>query len=602
MRCRTHCLLFLCATTWGLLTVAGAPIPGGGEEPTTWMGEADYSDFQLAGDEKSKAEMTVVSLDTPAGTKKGFRFTVREECEDPIALMARAVTTKPLAAGDTLSAHFFMRTVNSEAESGEGKVQFILENVRTYDKSVQYPATAASEWKEFNIPFSSKSDYPPGAASVFFRLGYRRQTVEIAGFEVKDYGHSVTVASLPMTVPDLRYPGMEANARWRALADQRIDNIRKSPLIVEVAGPAGQPIAGAQVEVQQTRHAFWFGTAIGARTLLDSVSGPDTRLSDAVQQNFNIVTFENDLKWPDWEHDRQSPVLAARWCQEHNIAVRGHNMIWPAWRHLPGRLRDLQSQPGQLRQEVLHHVEDIGKSMSPYATMWDVVNEPFTNHDLMDVLGDGILTQCFRAAREAAPGAKLFINDYGIVTNNGMDHAHRTSYERTIERLLAEQAPLEGIGIQGHFGQEFTAPERILEILDRLAQFHLPLQMTEFSAQAEDREMDANLLRDVMTVFFSYPAANAFILWGFYDCKGFEHKATLYDASGQLTPAGKIYRELVFHRWWTHETLKTAADGKAQIQGFHGQYEVSVTCDGLADKRTVDLEPGGTTLKVVLGK
>ncbi len=588
---------------WTVCPLKGQISDGVGAPSTVWLGPADYSRFEVRGKENAKASLAVVSLDSPAGKTEGLRFTVHERPGDPIAVQAMLPNPRAVAAMDTLFAHFYARTVHSESDSGEGKIQFFVENNKTYDKSVQFPVTAASDWKEFNLPFAAKGSYQPGEASVAFRLGYQRQTVEVAGLEIRNYGPSVSVASLPTTKPDLSYPGMEPNAPWRAAANERINKIRKAPLTVEVVDAAGRAAAGVTVEVRQTRHAFRFGSAVGAKELLASAEGPDKRYSDLVRENFNIVTLENDLKWPQWSRDRETPLRAARWLKANDITLRGHNMVWPGWRHLPPDLKDLQSKPDELRQAVLRHVEDIGVALRPDAAFWDVVNEAYNNHDLMDLFGQGILTDIYRQARRSAPEARLFINDYGIVTSNGSDHAHQDGYEQTIRYLLDQHAPLEGIGIQGHFGQEFTPPVRIYEILERFAKFGLPIEMTEFTAMADDRQMDANLLRDVMTVFFSHPAVDAFILWDFQDGKGFEHKATLYDASGQLTPAGKVYKDLVFHQWWTYENATTAANGSATVEGFQGRYEVSLTRNGAPTvKQTMELRPGGSTVKVVLGQ
>ena len=595
-------LLLLTAALFGGAPSVHGQAPAEAAAHRQWLGEQDYRSFRIEGDEKNKADSSIDTFDTPAGKKEGFRFTVREAAKTPLAVQALVANPQPVTAKDTLFAHFFMRTVSSELESGEGKVQFILEDAKTYDKSVQFPAMTANDWKEFNLPFASHSTYAPGSAHVIFRLGYRRQTVEIAGLEIRNYGSSVPVASLPMSKPDLSYPGMASDAPWRAAADERIKKIRQSPLTIEVVDSTGRPVAGAAVEVKQTRHAFEFGSAIRAQALLDSATGADKRFSEAVLANFNVVTFENDLKWGAWDQNREVPLAAARWCKEHAIALRGHNMVWPSWRHLPPGLKDLQSRPNDLRAAVLHHVEDIGSALAPYAQVWDVVNEPYDNHSLMDILGNGILTDIYRQARVSAPEAKLFINDYGIVTGNGSDTAHQNNYEQNIQFLLDQHAPLEGIGLQGHFGQEFTSPERIYAILDRFAKFNLPLQMTEFTAQADDLEMDARVLHDVMTIFFSHPAVNAFVFWGFYDEQGFAHKATLYDAQGQLTPVGRVYRDLVFHRWWTHENTITAQDGTAQVNGFHGRYEVSVSLGGAQVRKQTEISPGGSTLRVVLGK
>ncbi len=43
---------------------------------------------------------------------------------------------------------------------------------------------------------------------------------------------------------------------------------------------------------------------------------------------------------------------------------------------------------------------------------WDAINETFTNHDLMDVLGREEMVEWFKAAREADPDARLYINGY----------------------------------------------------------------------------------------------------------------------------------------------------------------------------------------------
>ena len=345
----------------------------------------------------------------------------------------------------------------------------------------------------------------------------------------------------------------------------------------------------------QTRHRFWFGTAVSAQRLLD-----DAQFADAVRANFNVVTLENDLKWGAWNRDKETPLRAAKWCQEHDLALRGHNIVWPGWRHLPPNLKELQGKPDELRRAVLDHVEDIGKALAPYTAIWDVVNEPFDNHDLIDILGPNLLADIFRQARTADRRAKLYINDYGIVSAGGTDRPHQDNYEGHIHQLLEQHAPVEGVGIQGHFGQEYTAPEKIYAILDRYAKFGLPLQMTEFSAMADDRELDAKVLRDVLTIFFSHPAVDGFTFWGFYDGRGYDHKATILDADGQFTPAGKVYRDLVFHQWWTHEKATTGADGKARVDGFQGRYEVAVTHGSTVTKRTVELPPGGVPLKIPL--
>ena len=77
----------------------------------------------------------------------------------------------------------------------------------------------------------------------------------------------------------------------------------------------------------------------------------------------------------------------------------------------------------------------------PAILAWDVVNEPFDNHDLLDLLGERVMVDWFAAARATDPAPKLFINDYAILSGGGGTTPHRDHYEKTIEKLIAAGHP-----------------------------------------------------------------------------------------------------------------------------------------------------------------
>ena len=102
-----------------------------------------------------------------------------------------------------------------------------------------------------------------------FRFGFKRQTVEIGGLDVRYYGTQHALASLPRT--RFTYRGREANAPWRQTALDRIEKIRKGDFVVRVVDATGRPQANAAVRVEQRRAAFQFGTALQfARLVNDS--------------------------------------------------------------------------------------------------------------------------------------------------------------------------------------------------------------------------------------------------------------------------------------------------------------------------------------------
>jgi endo-1,4-beta-xylanase len=585
----------------GILFLLGghASSPADLPRSTPVVGAADFVRFRTAGPQRQKAGVEVIDIEEPAIAGKGLRLTVAEACDSPLAAQATLPVAQPVKKGTMLWAHFFLRTTVSDQESGEGRVQLVLENGTTFDKSLQFNASAAREWKEFAVPFAAKENYAPGSAHLIFRMGYHRQTLEIAGFEVRDFGPEMAKENLPATRTDYRYAGMEDDAPWRAAAQERIETVRKAPLRVRVVDREGRPAAGAKVEVEQRSHAYFFGSAVDARFLAGP--GRDEAYRRQIADLFNIVTFQNDLKWARWEKDSATPLAAARWCAQQGIALRGHTLVWPSWRKLPKSVKALQNDPEALRRTVLDHIREEAGALGRDVTLWDVLNEPYDNHDVIDILGRSEMTAWFRAAREAAPEALLYINDYGIITGNGLDQAHQRHYEETIRILLDEKAPLDGIGIQGHFGQELTPPDRVLEILDRFAAFGLPLQMTEFSLQVEDPAMAARYLRDLLTVFFSHPASNGFLLWGFReDGAGYAHEGVLLDGRGAWTQAGEAWKDLVQRMWWTREVCPADAEGAAEVRGFLGRYRVAVRRGEAVVERFVDLSRDGAHLEITL--
>ena len=86
---------------------------------------------------------------------------------------------------------------------------------------------------------------------------------------------------------------------------------------------------------------------------------------------------------------------------------------------------------------------------------WDVVNEPYDNHDVTDILGNGELIAWFKLARQNDPDVRLTLNDYAILTAGGMDKAHQDHFEKTLRFLKDGGAPITGLGMQAHFAQMF---------------------------------------------------------------------------------------------------------------------------------------------------
>jgi len=347
------------------------------------------------------------------------------------------------------------------------------------------------------------------------------------------------------------------------------------------------------------RHAFGFGSAVSAARILDQT--PDgEKYRETILKYFNKVVMENDLKWRGWEENRQRAIDGVKWLRDHGIAVRGHNLVWPRWDNLPTDLQSLKNDPVALLKRVDDHILDEVTAMKGQCVEWDVVNEPYTNHDLTDVLGKDVMVEWFRLAHQADPAAKLFINDFDTVESGRQNNAHTDAYEKTIRYLLDHGAPLSGIGIQSHFSWNLPAPAEVLKGLDRFAALGPELEITEHDIDVTDEQLQADYTRDYMTLAFSNPAVNGFLSWGFWEGQHWRPDGAYFRKDWSIKPAGRVWIDLVMNKWWTRVSGETDARGAYNTRGFLGDYEITITHNGKSKTLRTTLKRDSAPLEVVL--
>ena len=504
-------------------------------------------------------------------------------------------TSAAIEKDDVLLAVFWARGIESSEETGEVYSEFILErNGDPWTKSASHPIVVVGNWKQFLVPFRCAETYGLGQAAVRFRLGYKPQTVQIGGLQLLNYGKDMEIADLPQST--IGYGGMELDAAWRVTAEEMIDRYRKGDIEIVVKDAQQEPVAGAEVRVQMTRHAYRFGSAVDARAMRGR-NRDVSNYKQTIQTYFNRVVMENDLKWGPWESwDRQTTLDALDTLRGWGIEIRGHNLVWPSWKHLPGDLEQNQHDPQYLRSRVLEHIEDEAGTLAGRLVDWDVVNENYWNHDLMDILGEEVMVDWFHKAHEADPHARLYLNDNNIISGGGLDETHRNYFIDTVQFLLDNGAPIGGLGTQCHFGSNPTPPQRIWSILDELDDLGLEIQCTEFDISSDDSEYQVNYTRDFMTAYFAHPSTVGILMWGFWEGKHWRPKAALWDRDWNLRPHGQVWVELVTQTWWTDETLTTDPAGRASLRGFLGDYTVSIQYDGQTTQTDLSHRSGRTTV------
>ncbi len=546
-------------------------LPAGGE-PVFEDALAALGEFDSAG-----GSAQIVSVDGP-GFARAIRVTSKERGES-WDLQVNAGLPKPVERGEVMLLTFWARTIRTVDESEQGIFRAAAGLSRApWTKSLERTMTVGGDWAQFVLPFRCRDSHDPGGMNMALEVGSTVQAIEFGDVRLLSYGDRVSLDALPRT--RVTYPGREPDAAWRAEAEQRIRANRVAPFTVRVLDADGKPVEGAQVHVRMTRHAFQFGCAFRAWYVVDQEEPASRFYQEKIPELFNAGSFGNALKWPPWDdgwgvqHSRETVVKALQWVKDHDIAFRGHVLVWPSWQHLPRSMQKYREAPDPeaIRKEVRDHIDSITTATRGYVSEWDVINEPFDNHALMDICGREVMVDWFKRAHQNLPEAGLALNDYGILTAL-TDSPHQQNYEETIQYLLDNGAPLTVLGLQGHFGGSAPGPARIYATLERYARFGLPMRVTEFTMRTDDEQLEADFLRDCMTVLYSHPSVIGFQFWG---------PGQLFTRDFQEKPNLRAYRELVFGKWWTDETGRTDSAGDFSGRGFLGRYEATVT---LGDRR-----------------
>jgi GH35 family endo-1,4-beta-xylanase len=542
--------------------------------------------------------------------KKAMRLRTKEKPPMFKYFQVDARSLVELKLDEPMMITFWARAVEFQPGKDHATADFYFARTSPpYLGSLREGARLGKEWKKFYFPFTmliknkdKKGDLlsisAPGDQRLCFNPETDPQVIEIADVHVVRYPASVKLADLPMM--RYTYPGREADAPWRKEAQERIAQYRMGDLRVEATGEDGKPVEGAEVHVQMKRHAFRFGCVASDYRLVGDRSRDGERYGKEFARLFNTAamiahrsTMQDAKKW-------KGVLSGLAWLKEHDIDVRAHCVVWGSWRKNPPAMREaFEKNPEGLRQEIRREMVARMTALKDLGAIyeWDAINEGYRSNDWTTMLGRQEMVEWIKLARQTDPNVKLVLNEgLGL----GAADERFDWFCDAVKFLKDGGAPLDGLGLQAHQGKTIADPAEMVRRLDTLARFGLDIRLTEVDQRTLDEPLQADCLRDLLTVAFSHPSVSGFTFWGFWDSQHDFYNTYFYRKDWSLKPSGQAYKDLVFGRWWTD--VKGASDkaGAYGVRGFLGDYAVIVSHGGRSWTFPVTLAKSGAVVKATL--
>lgn len=222
-----------------------------------------------------------------------------------------------------------------------------------------------------------------------------------------------------------------------------------------------------------------------------------------IKKHYNAITAENSMK-PEGLHPRPDTYNYTRqdalvqWCQENDIKVVGHTLVWHA--QTPGWFfQGADGQPATKEVVVANlrdHIKNVAGHYKGKLISWDVVNEAISDRpgglngeenlrpsNWSRIVGPEFLTLAFKYAREADPDVKLYYNDYNIEQGAVADTGKHKASMALLKRLIKDGAPIDGVGIQGHWHLDTNLAD-VEKAIENYASLGLKVSITELDVTA----------------------------------------------------------------------------------------------------------------------
>lgn len=340
---------------------------------------------------------------------------------------------------------------------------------------------------------------------------------------------------------------------------------------------------------------------------------------ESIRTQYDIVTPENSMK-PQPIHPTEdmynfvSTDAMVDWCEKNDLMVWGHTLAWhgqtPQWffqdnspeaiaaaereanpvtpppaqrrngaRSNRGGFGAADAGPQASKEVILErlksHIMTVAGRYKGRIIGWDVFNESIADggdgttenlrpYSWYKAVGPEVLTLAFKWAHEADPNAQLYYNDYNIEQGAVENKGKHASSMLLLKRLIAEGAPITGVGIQGHWHLD-TNLDDVEKAIENYKSLGLRVAITELDVTAtgdnsgaftvgqgenripaENYQKQAEVYRKLFEIFMRHSdVIDRVTFWGLSDTRSWRRgqDALLFDGDLNPKPAYKAVIE-----------------------------------------------------------
>ncbi|MFA6724204.1 MAG: endo-1,4-beta-xylanase [Lentisphaeria bacterium] len=469
-------------------------------------------------------------------------------------------------------------------------------------------------WKSVQVAVPIHEDYFAKKTAFSFHLAEALGQLELRNLSAKLYPPGHDPEKLQTNVSPV-LGGDFYDKDWRALVLQKIECNRKGLLQLSLQ-KEGKALPRVKVALRQKSSSFSLGVEASAALLSPNILKrrelsqlqaqiapffgllPDYRKISLGNPLFEHISFYDGMLWRDYETWGRAVLPALlKQCQAAGKTLRGHALFTPAYMFAPPKCRGLSRD--KLWEQLMKHIETMCRQFSAELQAWEVLHGAIEYNEIYNFIGVESIPEAFKLARKNAPGRQLLLSDLNSLGE--ISEVPLNDLIELLEWLKAEEVEIDALVLGVNLKRLDVAPQSMEKRLERLAsKSSLPVYIRDFAVNEENPDIQADMLRDYLLLFFSRRELRGVSLGELWETALVNANMAYYDKKMQPKKAMLAIQKLMQEDWQSNLELESDENGELETSLFLGRYDLEARHDGQLWKQELEIADPDLAVKITL--